>query len=122
MERHEKLWEVDHGHRVRSVMLRGDQVITCNEENSVIVLALQSGEELHRLEHPSRCYTADLSPNKSLLAVACHSAVVLWDIKKGVKIEQFNLGTGVHDVRFNTTGNRLIAGLYDGEVFKIELA
>ena len=99
-------------------------MITCSDGRLVRVLALQSGKELHRLEHSSPCNSADLNPKKSLLAVACNSAVVLWDIEKVVKIEQFDLGTEesrVHDVRFNPTGDKLIAGLSEGEVFLIEL-
>ena len=124
MERHEKLWESAQEDSVWYILLRDDQVITCCEDKSVRVLALQSGEELHRLEHPSPCNGADLSPNKKILAVACDSAVVLWDFKKAVKIEQFDLGTEdsqVNDVRFNPTGDKLIAGLSEGEVFVIEL-
>ena len=122
MERHEKLWESDEG--AEYIILRDDQVITCGLDNSVRVLALQSGEELHRLKLPSDCNNIDLSPNNSLLAVGCGSAVVLLDIKKAVKIEQFDLGTEespVNDVRFNPTGDKLIAGLHEGEVFIIEL-
>ena len=81
MERHQKLWELDHGDKVWSTILRDDQVIACCNDKSVRVLGLESGHELHRLEHPGPCYNADLSPNKSLLAVACRSSVVLWDIK-----------------------------------------
>ena len=124
MERHEKLWESAQEDSVWSILLRDNQVITCCEDKSVRVLALQSGEELHRLEHPSPCNSADLSPNKKILAVACDSAVVLWDFKKAVKIEQFDLGTEesqVIDVRFNPTGDKVIAGLCEGEVFVIEL-
>ena len=122
MERHEKLWEFGHGHKVWSSILRDDQVITCCEDKSVRVLALQTGEELHRLEHLSLCYNADLSPNKSLLAVACPDGIVLWDIRNAVKIERFDFADrGVHDLKFNPSGDKLIVGLYDGQVYKLEI-
>ena len=121
MERHEKLWELDHGEAVRCTVVRNDQVITCCHDKSVRVLALESGEELHRLDHPGPCFNADLSPNKSLLAVACGYAVVIWDIRKAVKLEQFDLGPITMDLRFNPTGDKIIVGLYDGQVFKIEI-
>ena len=82
---------------------------------------LESGEELHRLEHPGPCNNADLSPNKSILAVACYSAVVLWDIKNVIKIEQFDLGSGINDVRFNPSGDKLVVGSFEGEVYRIQL-
>ena len=121
MERNEKLWQFDHNDKVRCTVLRDDQVISCCEDKSVRVLALESGKELHCLDHPSSCHNADLSPNKSLLAVACRTAVVLWDIRKAVKIQNFDLGNRINDVRFNPSGDKLIVGLHDGEIHKIEL-
>ena len=121
METDEKLWQFDHQLFVHCVILRDDQVITCCHDKSVRVLALESGEELHRLEHPGPCVNADLNPRKSLLAVACKSAVVLWDIRKAVKLEQFDLGSGINDVRFNPTGDKIIVGLLKGEIYNIEL-
>ena len=121
MERHEKLWQSDHGAIVWSIILRDDQVITCCNNKTVRVFILQNGQELHCLEHPGPCYNADLSPNKSLMAVACDSAVVLWDIRNGVKIEQFDLGSDINDVQFNPSGDKLVVGLSDGQVFKIEM-
>ena len=121
MERHEKLWELDHGDKVWCTILRDDQVITCCRDKSVRVLALQSGTELHRLEHPAACKNADLSPNKSLLAVACGSSVVLWDINNVVKVEQFDFDSRTFDLRFNPSGDRIIVGLGDGQVIKIEM-
>ena len=115
------LWELEHRDKVWSTILRDNQVITCCEDESVRVLALESGEELHRLEHPGSCYNADLSPDKSLLAVACESSVVLWDIRNVVKIEQFDLGPGIVDLRFNPSGDKIIVGLHDGQVFKIKM-
>ena len=123
MERHEKLWEFDHGDKVWSLTLRDNQVITCCGDKSVRVLALESGKELHRLEHPGACKNADLSPNQSLLAVACYSAVILWDIREGKfnKIEQFDLGPKINDLRFNPTGDKIIVGSFGGEIYEIEL-
>ena len=121
MERHEMLWRLLHKNVVRCTILRDNQVITCCEDKSVRILALESGKELHRLDHPGTCYNADLSPNKSLLAVACGSAVVLWDIREAVKLEQFDLGPDIYDLRFNPSGDKIIVGLGDGQVFKIEI-
>ena len=121
MEEHKKLWGFDHEDMVLGSILHDDQVIVCCYDDSVRVLALESGEELHRLEHPSSCCNADVSPNKSLLAVACNSAVVLWDMKKVVKLQELKLCSEIHDLRFNPSGDRLIVGSKDGEIFKIEM-
>ena len=121
MEKHEKIWEFVHGNKVYAAIVRDSQVITSCCDKIVRVLALENGEELHRLDHPDECHNIDLSPNKSLLAVACSSAVVLWDMNKLVKIKQFDLGRDVHDLRFNPSGLTLIVGLHNGEIFKIEM-
>ena len=122
METEKKLWEFDHGDEVKSIIIRDDWVITCCEDKSVLVLALETGVELHRLcDHPSECQNVDLSPNKAVLAVACNSAVVLWDMKRLVKIKEMELGPDIMDLRFNPSGDRLIVGLKEGEVFKIEM-
>ena len=121
MQRQEKLWGSDLGDEANCIILRGDQVITCCRDKSVRVFALESGEELYRLEHPGPCLNADLSPNKSLMAVACDSAVVLWDIRKAVKIEQFDLGASICDLQFNSSGDKVLAGSGDGQIFKIDL-
>ena len=121
MEKHEKLWEFEHGNKVYGAIIRHKQVITCCYDKTVKVLALENGEELHRLDHPNQCLNMDLSPNQSVLAVACSSAVVLWDMNKLVKIKQFDLGSGINDLRFNPSGDTLIVGLHKGEIFKIEM-
>ena len=121
MEKHEQLWELDHEDKVWDAVLRDNQLITCCEDMSVRILDLLSGNQLHRLEHPGACVNCDLSPNKSLLAVACSCAVVLWNLKTIVKIKQFELGSVINDVRFSPSGDRLIVGLQDGEIFKIDM-
>ena len=56
-----------------------------------------------------------------MLAVGCGEGVVFWDARNAVKIEQFDLGTRVHDLRFNQSGDKLIVGLADGQVFKFDI-
>ena len=121
MQNHKQLWQFDHEEKFWGIILHDNQLIACCADKSVRVLAIEDGEELHRLEHPGPCYNADLSPNKSLLAVACGPAVVLWDMRKAVKVKEFDLGPSVHDLRFNPSGDKLIVGKSDGEIFKIEM-
>ena len=121
MEKQKKLWELNHGDEVWGTILRDDQLITCCRDKSVRVLALQSGELLNKLDQSDYCYNADLSPNGSLLAVACSSVVALWDIRKAVKIKEFDLGLRVNDLQFNPSGDKLIVGLHEGDIFKIEM-
>ena len=121
MESDRELWEFYHEDSVLSMIVRDDWVITCCNDKSVTVIHLDTGHELHRLDHPSVCNNADLNPNKSLLAVACDSAVVLWDMKKQVKIRDFQLAPKIRDLRFNPSGDKLIVGAHEGEIFQIEM-
>ena len=66
------------------------------------------------------CRKVDLSPDKSLLAVACDAAVVIWDMKRVVKLEEFGFDD-VRDLRFNPSGDKLIVGLLEGEILTIEM-
>ena len=115
-----KLWEFDHEDIVRCMIVRENWVITCCGK-SVRVLALKSGTVLHRLDHPSSCKNADLNPDKSILAVACDSSVVLWDMEKQVKMKEFDLAPDIRALHFNPSGDKIIVGAHGGEVFKIEM-
>ena len=60
------------------------------------------------------------SADGSLLAVAFNYELILWDLKKGSKtklVERKN----INDVRFNPAGNRIVVGLFEGDVYKIDL-
>ena len=129
------LWEFDHGDTLSNFIVRDDWVITCCRK-SVRVLRLDNGEELHRLDHPSECNKADLCPNKSILAVACDAVVVIWDMKRVVKMKQFELVDDsqpqtdywgenpphmFRDLRFNPSGDKLIVGSLHGRVFNIQM-
>lgn len=120
MEKHQKLWEFDNEHEIRGSVLLDDKLLACSDK-VVIMLAWEKGELLQRLNNYDYCYNIDLSPNGSLLAVACNSAVALWDIKNAVRVKEFKLGTNIFDLRFNPSGDKLIAGTNDGEIFEIEM-
>ena len=62
----------------------------------------------------------DLSPDDSLLAIAFQYKLILWDLIKGTKMEIVEM-KNICDVRFNKSGDKLIFGLYQGEVFKVDL-
>ena len=116
-----KLWQFQHEDTVQCVQLHGNWLITCSHDESTRIWDLGKGKQIHRLEQSGRCQNSDISPNKSLLAIACRNELVLWDILKSRTIEYFNLGPMLCDVRFNPSGTRIIVGLLDGEVFKIDL-
>ena len=120
MESHEKLWELKNDVDEVSTMVRDGWVIICCDK-LVRILALDNGEELHRLDHSSVCNNADFSPNMNVLAVACDTGVVIWDMKKVAKMKELDLAPEVQDLRFNPSGDKLIVGAHTGEIFKIEM-
>ena len=48
METRQKLWHLDLESEVHCTVLRDDQVIACCGDNTVRVLDLESGEQLHQ--------------------------------------------------------------------------
>ena len=62
----------------------------------------------------------NLSPDSTLLAIAFQYTLVLWNLIKGTKTEIVEM-KNICDVRFNKSGDKLIFGLYQGEVFKVDL-
>ena len=123
METNSKVWQFQHDQKVNCVQLQNKQVISCSDDGSTRIWNLDTGIEIHRLAHESECNNFDLNSDQTLLAVASNGAVVLWDFKTATKIKEFKLGeTSPNDLRFNPAGDRLIVGLYDGRIFKIDLA
>ena len=123
METNSKVWQFEHEDEVKCVQLHDRWLISSGDDKLARIRNLDTGIEIHRLVHEDDCNNFDLSPNKTILAVGYDSGVVLWDFKNGTKIKELNLGESpTRDLRFNPTGDRLVVGLYDGRVFKIDLA
>ena len=122
LETHSKVTQFNHDQTVNCVQLQNKQLISCSNDGATIICDLDKLEEVHKLSHNGACNNFDVSPNKTILAVACRRAVVLWDLKNGTKIKEFKLGHRINDLRFNPAGDRIAVGSYDGRVFKIDLA
>ena len=120
MQTRTKLWQFQHEDKVFCVQLHENWLITCSLDKSTRIWDLGDGKQIHKLEQSGRCVNLDISPNKSLLAIASDYELVLVDFAKVTKIKEFKLGTRIADVRFNRSGTRLVAGLLEGEVYKID--
>ena len=92
MRRKQKVWQFGHEDKVFCVQLHDKYLITCCNDKSTRIWDIETGKVIHKLVHPRRCNNCDLSPNKTLLAVASDTAVVLWDFKNATKIKEFKLG------------------------------
>ena len=124
MQTRTKLWQFQHKDKVWCVQLHEDWLITCGNDKSTKIWDLGDGKKLHELEQSSPCWNFDISSNKSLLAIASEYELVLLDFSKITEIKKFVLGTHeneLEDMRFNQSGTKLVAGLHEGEVFKIDL-
>ena len=121
MRTQQKLWHFRHDDEVNCVQLHENWLITCSDDKSTRIWDLGNGKLLHRLEQSNLCNNLDISPNKSLMAIATRDELVLLDLLKTKTIQKFNLGPRHNDVRFSPSGKRLVVGLSGGEVFKIDL-
>ena len=122
METKSKVWELKHEEEVICVQLHDKRLISSSDDKMTRIWNLDTGKEIHGLVHEDPCTNFDLSPDKTILAVGCMSGVVLWDFRNAKKLKEIKLGQHANDLRFNPTGNRLVVGLDDGRVFKIDLA
>ena len=121
METHSKVWQFQHDRTVNCVQLQNKQLISCSDDEATRIWDLDTGKEVRKLSHDGPCNNFDISPSKTILAVACGSGVVLWNFRLGTKMKEFKLGHKINDLRFNPAGNRIVAGSDDGRVFKIDL-
>ena len=121
MQTKQKLRHFQHEDVVICVQLHENWLITCSVDKSTRIWDLGDGKQIKKFEQSDKCGNLDISPSKLLLAIASGHELVLVDISKTTKIKEFKLGTGILDVRFNQSGTRLIVGLHEGEVFKIDL-
>ena len=115
-----KVAEFKHDDCVWCVEFHENWLISSSWDKSTRIWDVENQKLVHQLDHSDWCYNFDISPNKLMLAVATDSGVVIWDLKKVTKIKEFKLGW-CSDVRFNHAGDKIIVGLFDGEVYKIDL-
>jgi len=115
------LWHFQHDDQVNCVQLHDNWLITSSDDESVRIWDLNEGTQIHKLRQSGCCNNFDISPNKSLMAIASYFELVLVDLSTKETVEEFSLGTEINDVRFNKSGKRLVAGLHNGEVFKVDL-
>ena len=121
MQTNRKATQFQHEGGVNCVQLHDNLLVSCSWDNSTRIWDIKTGNQLHKLSHSSECHNFDLNASKTVLAVASDTAVVLWDFKKATKLKEFSLGNEICDVRFNPAGNTLVAALYGGEIFTLDL-
>ena len=122
METKTRVAQFQHENEVWCVQFHNNWLITCSLDKTVRIWDVEAQKEIHKLPHSTYCKNFDLSPDKTLLAVACDGSVVLWDFKNMARIKEFKFRKDICDARFNPAGNKLIVGALIGDVYKIDLA
>ena len=113
-----------HDDAVWCVVIHKDMVITASHDKTVRVWEAQTGKLLHTLMHSAWCNNLDISPDKSLLAVAqgTDGAVSVWSLENFKHMADIKLqhNGNTSDVRFMDS-RTLIAGNLTGEINLITL-
>ena len=114
-----QLFEASHESTVWCVKIINKMIISSGDK-TVRIWNLEDGKLLHKLKLPSWCNNFDLNSEKTILAVAHHEGVSIWDFENRIQISEIELNK-VNDVRFNEPGTTLVVGQFDGQVSKIDL-
>ena len=119
-----QLFEVAHDNQVWCVKVVDEMIVSCGDK-TVRIWNLKNSKLLHKLQLPGGCRNFDLNSERTVLAVAHHIGVSIWDFQNLIQIMEIELNdvnvNGVNDVRFNMHGTRLIFGQFDGQITKVSL-
>ena len=112
--------QMKHDGTVWCVVLHNDMVITACNDKAVRVWETRTGQLMHTLTHSTCCNNVDISPDKTILAVAQDEyGVQFWCMKKWNKLGEVKSGD-TQDVRF-LSEHELIAGNFNGDVNMITM-
>ena len=119
MKTNSKLFEFPHDDLINLVKIVGKLIVTCADK-TVRIWSLENGELLDKLQLADACTSFDLNSDQTLMVVAHHKGVSIWNFSSMIKITEIALDI-VTDVRFNDHGTQLIVGQFHGQVSKIDL-
>ena len=119
MKTRTKLFRRKHLDKVICVLLTNQFAISSSIDKTVRFWSLSNGQEIAKLDHDNSCFNFDISPSGKILAVGGNYFVAIWRLDTFVKIKQFDFTDFVFDVRFNESGDKLLAGTWNGAVHLI---
>ena len=120
MTTHTRIFEAVLGSFITCVKIVDKMIIACGLQ-SLQILDLANGTELHNFEFADQCRNFDLNRDKTLLAAGGISGLTIWDFSNRRKLKDIRTPSGVRDLRFNESGTKLVVGEYSGQISKIEL-
>lgn len=107
---------------VNCVAFHNDMVISASDDKMVRVWETRTGKLMHTLTHPTSCRNFEISPDKTILAVAHNDdgGVQFWCMNSWKKLGAVKLGKTV-DLKF-VNSREVIAGNTLGEVNLITMS
>ena len=102
-----------------------NKIISSSDDRAVRIWNVENGKNEHELKHDDDCYSFDIDQNGETLAVAygglSNKGVSVWSIRDHKQMANIKTDSWAYDVRFNKFDNKIVAGCYEGEVYKITL-
>lgn len=93
----------------------GTRLATVAEDSTARIWDIESGAQLHVLQHPGDPEALDWSPDGTVIVTGCDDGVArVWDADTGEMLRELHdAGAAVRFIRFETTGSRALVGAYD---------
>ena len=102
-----------------------NKLISCSSDGTVRIWNVENEKIEHEFKHDGYCRSFDIDQNGETLAVAygnwSNGGVSVWSIRDHKQMANIKTDSGASDVRFNKFDNKIVAGCYYGEVYKITL-
>ena len=103
-----------------------NKIISCSWDKTVRIWNVENEKIEHEFKHDDCCWSFDIDQNGETLAVAygdssSNKGVSVWSIRDHKQMANIKTDSYAHDVRFNKFDNKIVAGCWDGEIYKITL-
>ena len=121
MKADKRLWSATYEAYLNDLELIDELLFICNENIPFPVLNLKSFKIEFEIELEFPCREIEINKDKTIMAIATEKNIILWDYQKKHTIKEMVVGDYPCTLKFNPEGNRLLIGLYDGSLIKIDI-
>ena len=122
---------LNHSYSVRCVSFGpintwlANKIISCSYDRTLRIWNVENEKIEHEFKHDKYCRSFDIDQNGETLVVAygygSNGGVSVWSIRDHKQMANIKTDSSARDVRFNKFDNKIVAGCYYGEVYKIIL-